>query len=77
MASHVIEIDLDKLTIGDLELIDRWRSTELPLTDRVKLLDRVVKGGVKHLPLKLYATALDKLGDAVASAMNQQVDGKN
>ena len=61
-----IKINLDNLTIGDLELMDQAARGEIPMAELVDLLDRVVEGGVRHLPL----TALKD----IVAALNAEVE---
>ena len=65
-----IEIDLDGLLIGDLEVLDRAKDGNLPMKDLITFLDRVVVGGVKHLPMRYFSLIVDKLGDAIAESAN-------
>lgn len=47
-----LKIDIRQLTIGELELLEKHASgTEsLSFSSLVDLLDKVVQGGVRHLP---------------------------
>lgn len=65
-----IEIDLDGLLIGDLEVLDRAKDGNLPMKDLITFLDRVVVGGVKHLPMRYFSVIVDELGDAIAESAN-------
>lgn len=56
-----IHVNLEALTIGDLETLDAAARGELPMARLVDLLDRVVEGGVRHLPL----TALPEITRAL------------
>lgn len=63
MADTQIVIDLDKMTIADLATFDDT-SKMGPMVD---LLDRVVEGGARHLPV----TKLQ----AIIGALRVQIDG--
>jgi len=63
MADTQIVIDLDKMTIADLATFDDT-SKMGPMVD---LLDRVVEGGARHLPV----TKLQ----AIIAALRVQIDG--
>lgn len=66
MAETEIRINLDALAIGDLETLDKAGRNELPIAVLVDLLDRIVEGGVRHLPL----TALPQ----IVQALNAEVE---
>lgn len=65
-----IKIDLDNLTIGDLETLDSAGRRELPMKDMIAFLERVVVGGVRHLPLSRMGAIIDALGEAIGEATN-------
>lgn len=65
-----IEIDLDGLLIGDMEVLDRAKDGNLPMKELITFLDRVVAGGVKHLPMRYFSVIIDRLGDAIAESAN-------
>lgn len=65
-----IVIDLDLLTIGDLEILDRAKDGNLPMKEMISFLDRVVEGGVRHLSVKYFSPIIDQLGDAIAESSN-------
>lgn len=75
MADEItISINLDALTVGDLVLLDKAARGEIPMSDLVDLLDRVVEGGVRHLPL----TALPKIIEALNAEVSALTpDAKN
>lgn len=60
-----IEVNIDALTIGDLELLDRAGTKELAPRELVGLLDRLVVGGVRHLPLSSMSNVATAIGDAI------------
>ena len=64
-----IEIDIDQLTIDDLEFVEKLSADEVPLTEIVSFLKRVLPDGYK-LPLR----AVPKLTDAVISAIGGASD---
>ena len=51
-----IEINLDAVTFGDFE---KFGGSGLGSTDLVAFLDRVVVGGVRHLPLTMMRPIMD------------------
>ena len=63
-----IKVDMDLLLIGDLETLDRAASKKLPTSELIKFLDRIVVGGVRHLPLTRLSDITDALGEAVKDA---------
>lgn len=60
-----IVVNLDGLTIGDLELFEKWQNKEVKIKDMLDMLDRAVKGGVRHLPLSSMKEILQAITDAV------------
>jgi hypothetical protein len=65
-----IEIDLDGLLIGDLEVLDRAKDGNLPMNEMITFLDRVVTGGVRKLPMRYLSVIIDRLGEAIAESTN-------
>lgn len=65
-----VEIDLDGLLIGDLELLDKAKDGDLPAKEMVGFLDRIVKGGVRHLPMRYLGVIIEQLGDAISESVN-------
>jgi len=72
-----IEVNLDNLTIGDLETLDRAADGELPMAELVDLLDRVVDGDVRALPLTAMGDIVTQMNEAVDDMANPEVGGKN
>jgi len=68
-----IKVNLDQLTIGDLETLDAAARGEIPMARLVELLDRVVEGGVRHLPL----TALRDITAALNAEIERMSGGGN
>ena len=57
MADEIkVEINLDAVTFGDFE---KFSGSGLGSTDLVAFLDRVVVGGVRHLPLTMMRPIMD------------------
>lgn len=56
-----VDVNLDALTIGDLETIDKSRRGELAVAEMLDLLDRVVVGGARHLPLRAMRDIVERL----------------
>ncbi len=65
-----IKIDLDNLLIGDLETLDRAGKNDLPMTELVGFLEKVVVGGVRHLPMSRLGTIIEALTGAIGEASN-------
>lgn len=72
-----IEVNLDGLTIGDLETLDKAERGELPIPELIDLLDRVVEGDVRSLPFTAMGEIVQRMNDAVEKMSNPVVDGKN
>lgn len=63
-------VNLDNLTIGDLELFDSWSRGEAPIKNILDVLDRAVEGGVRHLPLSQIGDVVAAIREAVGEASN-------
>ena len=72
-----VNVNLDNLMIGDLETLDRASAGDLPMTELVNLLDRVVEGNVRELPLPAMRDIVEALNEQVDALANPEVDGKN
>jgi len=72
-----IEVNLDNLTIGDLETLERAGQGDLPMSELIDLLDRVVEGDVRGLPLPSMGEIVQRLNDAVEEMSNPEIAGKN
>lgn len=72
VALEAITIDLSKLVIADLETLDKASRNELPVKEMLDLLDRVVIGGARHLPLEAMATIVEKLQSEMQKTANPQ-----
>lgn len=68
-----IIVNIDNLTMGDLEVLDKAQRKETNVTDMLDLLDRVVEGGVRHLPLSAMQTIVDRIQEEVQRTTNPQV----
>lgn len=60
-----IDISLDNLTFGDLEKLDKASRNELTPMELIELLDRVVEGDVRELPLTTMPQIIAALGAAM------------
>jgi hypothetical protein len=60
-----LKVDVSGLTFGDLEKIDSASAGSMPMRDVIPLLDKMVVGGVRHLPI----TAMPAILKAVEAAM--------
>ncbi len=65
-----IKIDLDNLLIGDLETLDRAGKNDLPMTELVGFLEKVVVDGVRHLPMSRLGIIIEALTAAIGEASN-------
>ena len=71
MAEKVV-VNLDNLTFGDLEVLDRWQTGGGSIKDMLDILDKAVEGGVRNLPL----TAMKDITQAIQAAVGG-TDQKN
>lgn len=62
-----VELDMDKMTIGDLELFDNPEGRMGPI---IELLDRIVIGGARHRPV----TEMRQIMDAVRRYTGDMAD---
>lgn len=62
---HEIEVDVSRMTIGDLELFEQVQGTGAMPPGMIALLDRVVVGGVRHRPLVEIGPIATAVGDAI------------
>lgn len=69
-----IEIDIDKLMVEDLEIIDKATRREASLSDEIEVFDRVVVGGVRG---KYKASQIRMIRDAVLDALVSDVNDPN
>lgn len=67
-----VDVNLDELTIGDLETIDKSRRGEIPVSEMLDLLDRVVVGGARHLPLRAMREIVERLEKEINAEANPQ-----
>lgn len=68
----VIDIDINKFMIDDLEMLDKCARGEASLSDEIAVFDRIVIGGVRG---KYKAHEMRKIRDAVIlSLRNAQKD---
>ncbi len=78
---HRLTIDTSKLTIGDQETLLRLPSVKegdtnpehlLLQADSIALMDRVIVGGVRHLPLSDLPMVMEQMRDALQRAGDRQ-----
>ena len=60
-----ITISLNNLTFGDLEKLDKAARNELTPAELIELLDRVVEGDVRVLPLTTMPDIIAALSEAM------------
>lgn len=68
-----IKVNLDELTFGDIEMALNFESGQVPIGEMLPFLNRVVVGGVRHIPL----TAMPKIVDALVAAFAEMGNPKN
>lgn len=72
-----VTVDLDKLTIGDLPLLEQLGREELTAQEVVDFLDGVIEGGVKHLPLSTMPEITAAFREATAEILGTPEEQKN
>jgi len=72
-----ITIDIEKMTIGDLELLDKAARSELPANELIDFLDRIVQEDVRDLSITALPDITDALQEAVAQATNPETTEGN
>lgn len=77
MSDIIVSIDIDKMTIGDLELLERAGRNELDVSDLIDFLDRVTAEDVRSLPIVALGQIVQQLNDEVSIAANPQTDEGN
>lgn len=65
-----IKVDISKMTFGDMEMALKIDGGDANIAEILPFLDRVVVGGVKHLPLSAMPQILDALTLAFAALAN-------
>jgi hypothetical protein len=65
-----IIVDIDKLTIGDLETLDKASARKLSTVELIEFLEGIVVGGIRHLPIKRLGDVIKALGNAVSESAN-------
>ena len=74
MEAEEIKIDLNGLTWGDMEVLLGAGNGQMT-AEMFAIFDRIVVGGVKHLPFfQTYRLVMDSVARSV-EAMNNPVDG--
>lgn len=72
----VAEIDISKLELGDILLLDDVTSgREYLLVEVVRLLDRVLVGGVAGRPINQYRALLGRMLAVVQELANPKAEG--
>lgn len=69
----VIDVNIDMLTVLDLETIDRAERGEATLSDEIAIFDRVVVGGVRHL----RASDIRKIRDIILRELVKDANSPN
>jgi len=68
-----IDIDIDKFTVMDLEIIDKASRGEATLTDEINVFDKVVIGGIRGMK----ASEIRKIRNAVLEALVKDANDPN
>jgi hypothetical protein len=68
-----IDVNIDALTVTDLEVIDKATRGEATLSDEIAIFERVVVGGVRHL----RASDIRKIRDTVLDALVRDANDPN
>lgn len=76
LPSLTAEIDISKLELGDILLLDDVTSgREYLLVEVVRLLDRVLVGGVAGRPINQYRALLGRMLAVVQELANPKAEG--
>lgn len=70
-----VVVNLDNLTIGDVEFFDRL--TDAGTTEQLNFLDRCVEGDIRELPLPYLRDIMIGIQTAMDELSNPEVGGKN
>lgn len=68
----MIKVNLDNLTIGDLEKFEAWGSGSAKMSEVLPLLERIVESEkpVRDMPYKELRNILDAIKDAIEDVSN-------
>ncbi len=72
-----LTIRMDKMLIGDLELLDNAGRGELPAKDLVDFLDRIVEENVRTLPITMLPEITMAIQEEVARSANPETSEGN
>lgn len=72
-----VHVNLDNLTFGDLETLEKADTKELSASELNELLSRALDRDVRGMPLSLMRDILTALNEAIDGMANPEVDGKN
>ncbi len=65
-----VTVEIENMTIGDLELLDQAGRNELPASDLVAFLDRIVVEDARSLPITTLPQIVQALQEAVEQSTN-------
>jgi len=73
-----VVVDVNRLTFGDLETLTAWSEAgdnveAKEIKALLELLNRVVEGGVKDIPIIYLDEIADKIMEAIAASQNPTV----
>ncbi len=79
MMPDELRIEADRLTLDDLETLDRAGAGDARWIEVMDLLDRVIEGGArgKDIPLTQLPIIVERISEAVSGLFNPEVRGKN
>ena len=72
-----VHVNLDNLTFGDLETLEKADTKELSASELNELLSRALDQDVRGMPLSLMRDILSALTEAIDGMANPEVAGKN
>lgn len=65
-----IDVHLERLTIGDLEVFDKFSRNETTLTEMIDFLQRVIDGDVRSMPMTSLASIMEAVTTGLSEAKN-------
>lgn len=64
-----IKIDLSSMTFGDLEDAMKWQGGRVG-PEVIPLLNRIVVGGVRHIPIRYMSQIMEAVNNAIQENAN-------
>lgn len=72
-----VTVDIEKMTIGDLELMEKATGNELSATEMVSFLDRIVEEDVRAMPITALNDIIVALNKAIAASAEPETPEGN